>query len=136
VTLRAAILCIGLLSASCSAGETPEEPYTMVNDPSQQSELAIETLQLFVQDGEDLSDVRHTVHYFYGGNHVALGEALQALGYSVRPTASQDGVIAERMAVTDEQWRTETLRALSELANEYGSEYDGWEASMTRQGKN
>ena len=107
----------------------------MVNDPAAQSEMAIETLQYFVQQGEDLSDTRHTIHYFYDGDHVGLGEALRARGYSVRPTVGNDGVVAERMDVTDEKWRVETLKALSELANEYGSEYDGWEAAMTRQHK-
>ena len=108
----------------------------MVNDPNRQSEMAVETLQLFESHGEDLSDLRHTVHYFYDGDHVALGEALRARGFTVRPTVENDGVVAERMDVTDETWRTETLTELSELANQYGSEYDGWEAAMTRQGKN
>ncbi len=105
----------------------------MVNEPSKQSELAIETLQLFVEHGEVLSDERHTIHYFYNGDHVGLGKALSDLGYSMRPTVNNDGVIAEAIEVTDQVWRVKTLTAPSVLANDYGSEYDGWEAAMTRQ---
>ncbi len=122
------------ISASCAAAEEPDK--TVVNDPNAQSEMAVETLQYFMQQGEDISEARHTIHYFYDGNHVGLLEALKARGYTVRPTVGDDGVVAERMDVTDEKWRVETLKALSELANAYGSEYDGWEAAMTRQGRN
>ena len=108
----------------------------MVNDPNFQSEMAAQSLAMFESRGEDLSDERHTIHYFYDGDHGALGEALRDLGFVVRPTVENDGVVAERMDVTDETWRTETLTTLSELANQYGSEYDGWEAAMTRQGTN
>jgi len=108
----------------------------MVNDPNQQSEMAVQTLKMFEDRGENLTDERHTVHYFYDGDFAALGEALRAQDFAVRPTVGNDGVVAERMDVTDEKWRLETLTALSELANEFGSEYDGWEAAMTRQGSN
>ncbi|MEL6876726.1 MAG: ribonuclease E inhibitor RraB [Pseudomonadota bacterium] len=106
----------------------------MVNDPNQQSEMAKETFRLFEENGVNLSDERHTIHYFYDGDFEGLAAALSKLGYTVRPTANNDGVIAEAIEVTNEEWRINTLRALSELANEYGVEYDGWEAAMTKQG--
>lgn len=100
---------------------------------AKQVQLAIETLRVFEQHGEDMNDVRHVVHYFYGGNFNALGSALQELGYSVRPTVNDDGVVAERHEAIGEHWRTTTLSHLCELADSYGAEYDGWEAAMTRQ---
>lgn len=103
----------------------------MIN--AKQVQLAIETLRVFEQHGEDMNDVRHVVHYFYGGNFNALASALQELGYSVRPTVNDDGVVAERHEAIGEHWRTTTLSHLCELADSYGVEYDGWEAAMTRQ---
>jgi hypothetical protein len=98
-----------------------------------QVELAKDTLQVFEERGEDMTDVREVIHYFYGGNFQALGEALEELGYSTRPTVDNDGVVAQRDEAIGEGWRTSTLRHLCELADAYGVEYDGWEASMTRQ---
>ena len=98
-----------------------------------QVDLAKATLKVFEDHGEDFSDVRHVVHYFYGGNFEALSAALSELGYAVRPTVNNDGVVAERHGAIGEDWRTSTLVHLCELADSYGAEYDGWEASMTRQ---
>jgi hypothetical protein len=99
-----------------------------------QVELAKHTLQVFADHGEDFGDVRHVLHFFYGGNFAALGSALRELGYSIGPTADDDGVIAERHEPIGEDWRTTTLVHLCELADTYGAEYDGWEASLERQG--
>ena len=99
----------------------------------QQVELAIETLKVFTDRGEDMNELRHVVHYFYDGNFAALGNALSELGYAVRPTVNHDGVVTERHEVIGEEWRRTTLMHLAELADTYGVEYDGWEASMTRQ---
>jgi hypothetical protein len=96
-------------------------------------ELAIETLKVFTDRGEDMADVRHVVHYFYDGNFEALSVVLRELGYAVRPTVENDGVVAERHEAIGEEWRTTTLISLCELADTYGVEYDGWEASMERQ---
>ena len=98
-----------------------------------QVELAIETLKVFTDRGEDMGDIRHVVHYFYGDNFGALRNALGELGYDVRPTVDNDGVVAERHEAIGEEWRTTTLMDLAEMADAYGVEYDGWEASMTRQ---
>jgi hypothetical protein len=98
-----------------------------------QVELAKATLKVFEDHGEDFSDTRHVVHYFYGGNFKALDAALTELGYMVRATINDDGVVAERHEAIGENWRTGTLIHLCELADAYDVEYDGWEASMTRQ---
>jgi hypothetical protein len=102
-------------------------------DNAKQVELAKETLKVFKDNGEDMSDVRHVVHYFYGGNFSGLGAALGELGYDVRNTVNDDGIVAERHEAIGEEWRTTTLSALCELADAYDVEYDGWEASMVRQ---
>ena len=98
-----------------------------------QVEKAKQILEVLEEHGEDLNDERHVIHYFYGGNFEALGAALRELGYSVTATADEDGVVAERHEVIGESWRTTTLLGLCQLADQYGAEYDGWEASMERQ---
>ena len=98
-----------------------------------QVDVARETLKVFTDQGEDMADVRHVIHYFYGGNFRALQSALEELGYATRLTVNEDGIVAERHEAIGEDWRTTTLRHLCELADTYGVEYDGWEASMTRQ---
>jgi regulator of RNase E activity RraB len=98
-----------------------------------QVEYAKEPLRILAEHGEQMDDVRHVIHYFYGGNCEGLGAALGELGYAVGPTADNDGIVAERHEAIGEAWRTSTLVGLCELADTYGVEYDGWEASMERQ---
>lgn len=98
-----------------------------------QIEEARKILAVLAEEGEDFSDVRHVVHYFYDGNFSAMGQDLAELGYQVRYTVNNDGVVAERFEVIGEEWRTSTLADLCDLADSYGVEYDGWEASLTRQ---
>src|SRR5687767_6921194 len=87
----------------------------------------------FLTQGEDLSDERHVIHYFYGGDVDGLSAALAEQGYEVRPTETEPGVVAENHAVTDRDWSAATMKQLCDLANRFGAEYDGWEASMVRQ---
>ena len=84
--------------------------------------------------GEDLSDERHVIHYFYDGDVEGLTSALDEAGFETRPTATSPGVIAEHHAVTDESWSTTCMQQMCDLANRFDAEYDGWEASMVRQG--
>jgi regulator of RNase E activity RraB len=104
-----------------------------VSENRKQVEYAKEALGVLEEHGEDFGDVRHVIHYFYGGNFEALGAALRELGYAVTATVDDDGVIADRNEAIGESWRTSTLVHLCELADQYGAEYDGWEASMERQ---
>ena len=84
--------------------------------------------------GEDLSDERHVVHYFYDGDVDGLSAALAEAGFEVRPTQTSPGVVAEHHAVTDEAWSTACMKQMCDFANRFGAEYDGWEGAMVRQG--
>jgi len=108
----------------------------MVNEPGRQTEQAVEVFNELQRHGADLSKPRNTRHYFYDGDFRALGEALEKLGFDVSSSAEDHGVIAERVDILNEDWRVVTLTQLSELANQFGSEYDGWEAAMTTQAAN
>ena len=105
------------------------------NDWSHQVLMNEPIFATFLANGEDLSDERHVIHYFYDGDVEGLSKALSAEGYTVRPTATEPGVVAENHAVTDRQWSESTMKLLCDLANRFGAEYDGWEASMVRQSK-
>lgn len=104
------------------------------NDWEQQVEMNEPVFAALTGAGEDLSDERHVIHYFYDGDVDGLAQALAAEGYEVRPTTTSPGVIAENHAVTDRDWSTATMKRMCELANQFGAEYDGWEGSMVRQG--
>lgn len=105
------------------------------NDWQQQVLMNGPVFAALTSQGEDLSDERHVVHYFYDGDVDGLSRALEAEGFTVRPTATSPGVIAENYAVTDHQWSEATMKQLCDLANQFDAEYDGWEGSMVRQGE-
>ena len=69
------------------------------------------------------------------GDAEGLSRALAEDGFEVRPTATEPGVVAEKHDVTDRAWSESEMKKLCDLANRFGAEYDGWEASMVRQGK-
>lgn len=101
-----------------------------MSDNLGQVALAVETLRTMAEHGTDFAETRHVIHYFYGGNFDALARNLAELGYELYATAENDGVIAERYEVIGEEWRVTTLKNLCEMADSYGVEYDGWEASI------
>jgi len=105
------------------------------NDWQKQVAMNEQVLAQLAGAGEDLSDGRHVIHYFYDGDVESLSAALSEGGYSVRPTATSPGVIAENLAVTDRAWSESEMKRMCDFANRFGAEYDGWEASMVRQGK-
>ena len=105
------------------------------NDWQQQVTMNEQVFAQLTGAGEDLSDGRHVIHYFYDGDVDGLSNALAEHGFSVRPTATSPGVIAENFAVTDREWSEAEMKRMCDLANRFGAEYDGWEASMVRQGK-
>lgn len=107
----------------------------MANDWQQQVAMNEPVFAMLVSNGEDLTDGRHVVHYFYDGDVDGLSKALSDEGYTVSPTATSPGVIAENFAVTDRAWSESEMKRMCELADRFGAEYDGWEASMVRQGK-
>ena len=108
---------------------------TKTNDGASQASLAHQTLAEFTRRGEALTDARHIIHYFYGepARLPALQAELEKGGYQVRPTATAPGLIAEINGITDQAWAEVTMRAMCDMANRHGAEYDGWEAAMVRQ---
>ena len=77
------------------------------NDWQQQVLMNEAVFSALISNGEDLSDGRHVIHYFYDGDIDGLKAALAEDGYVVSSTNTAPGVI--------------------------DAEYDGWEASMVRQ---
>jgi hypothetical protein len=108
----------------------------MANNDWQSQVLMNETVfATLTASGEDLSDGRHVIHYFYHGDVDGLKSALGDDGYEVSSTNTSPGVIAENFAVTDRNWSESEMKKMCDLANRFGAEYDGWEASMVRQAK-
>jgi|SRR4051794_27250364 hypothetical protein len=105
------------------------------NDWASQVTMNEHVFEALLSNGEDLSDGRHVIHYFYNGDVDGLSQALTGEGFVVRPTATVPGVIAENFAVTDRNWSESEMQKMCDLANRFDAEYDGWEASMVRQGK-
>ena len=105
------------------------------NDWQQQVLMNEAVFSTLTSNGESLSDGRHVIHYFYDGDVEGLSRALSEQGFVTRPTATSPGVIAENFAVTDRAWSESEMQRMCDLANRFGAEYDGWEASMVRQGK-
>jgi len=106
---------------------------TEQNDGDKQVRLAHEVLAVFTGKGEVLTDERHVIHYFYGGDVLGLRDVLEKQGFAVRPTTTTPGLIADRNEVTDPAWADTSMHMMCSLADEFGAEYDGWEASMVRQ---
>jgi hypothetical protein len=105
------------------------------NDWQRQVAMNEHVFAQLLKAGEDLSDGRHVIHYFYDGDVEGLSQALAKEGFAVKPTATSPGVIAENFAVTDRAWSEAEMKRLCDLGNRFGAEYDGWEASAVRQGK-
>lgn len=103
------------------------------NDWQQQVAMNEHVFEALTSNGEDLSDGRHVIHYFYDGDVDGLKAALGEQGYVVSPTNTSPGVIAENFAVTDRGWSESEMKKMCDLADRFGAEYDGWEASMVRQ---
>ena len=104
------------------------------NDWQKQVAMNEPIFAVFLENGEDLSDERHVIHYFYEGDVEGLSKALSEDGFEVRPTATEPGVVAEKHDVTDRAWSESEMKKMCDLANRFGAEYDGWEAAMVRQG--
>jgi len=105
------------------------------NDWQQQVLMNEAVFSTLTSNGESLSDGRHVIHYFYDGDVNGLKEVLGNDGYVVSSTNTAPGVIAENFAVTDRKWSESEMKKMCDLANRFGAEYDGWEASMVRQPK-
>jgi Regulator of ribonuclease activity B len=91
-----------------------------------------EIRRVLASHGDDGRRPRHTVFYFYGGDFEELGRQARAAGYGVRPTAKQDGVVLETTTAVDEQTFEEHATRMAEWAEQFGSEYDGWECQLVK----
>ena len=95
----------------------------MADNDWQQQVLMNEALfATLTSSGEDLSDGRHVIHYFYDGDVDGLKEALGNDGYVVSSTNTAPGVIAENFAVTDRNWSESEMKKMCDLANRFGAE--------------
>jgi hypothetical protein len=96
-------------------------------------------LDQLMKNGADLSETRHVVYYSYAPSE----EVAQAMGRdaeencyiaSVREPLpdfpGQWSVICETHAVTSPDFVREADDFFEGLADQYGTEYDGWEASI------
>ena len=73
---------------------------------------------------------RHTLFYFYGGDIEGLEKVALSNGFLVQPTDMSPGLILEKTLPVDEQ-RFDAIDALmNRWAEEFGTEYDGWECAV------
>jgi hypothetical protein len=108
-----------------------------LNDAPRKILEAQEVFNQLIAIGEQLSDGRHIIHYFYGVEDrlPGLRAELEAECYLVRDSAAGPGLVAETVGVVGAEWAAETMPVLCDLADKYDAEYDGWEASAVRQPK-
>lgn len=89
-------------------------------------------LSSLLDNGADLTRQREAVFYFYGPAHrlPELQIGLERLGFAVRPTRTDLGLVASVGAVVNEDWIATTVPQLCKMALDLNIEYDGWEASI------
>jgi Regulator of ribonuclease activity B len=113
-------------------------------DPNERSpQLGLKYKDLMVLDqlmksGADLTATRHVIYHSYApSKEVAQameGEAAEAgwraeVREPLPDFPDQWGVVCERHAVTSPDFVREADDFFQDLADRYGAEYDGWEAS-------
>ena len=112
-------------------------------------------LQQLLERGEDLSQPRHVIYFFYGSDVETLRQPLSALGFESHSSESEDYwaidqrhiamqeaghdiswstetpcLSAERTEVIGEEWRTSTLRDMCKLGESHNVVMNGWQASQ------
>ena len=80
--------------------------------------------------GDDGRTPRRTLFYFYGGNLLGLDSAAAAAGYTVQPTAKNDGLVLTSMTAVDQQGFEVHRQRMEAWAKQFGCEYDGWECQV------
>jgi hypothetical protein len=98
-------------------------------------EFSFEVLRVTEDQGATLTGHRHALFFFYGDEEdlPPFQEALEAMGFSVGPTAGKPGRIAEIIAAVDDDWLGDMMVRLAALCEQHGVEYDGWEVSLDEQ---
>jgi regulator of RNase E activity RraB len=107
-------------------------------DPSEGDQKILEQL---VESGADLAKARHVIHYLYFASKADAETAADELrrdiytakvGNSAAEANSEFPwvLIAERMGVVDEKTTDDERTLMTDIAERYSGDYDGWEASM------
>ena len=73
---------------------------------------------------------RHTLFFFYGGDLKGLRAAATAAGYRSGATVGRRGVVLETETAVDELSFAVHSKQMDAWANEFGSDYDGWECQV------
>lgn len=116
------------------------EGYEQTGSYTNEDDADRKVFQQLLELGADLNKARHTIHYFYFETVASAEEAckdLEQMHFEVsigarlehEPTARQWPVIAERIEVINEETIKALRGPLSEIAENHGGEYDGWEAA-------
>jgi regulator of RNase E activity RraB len=92
-----------------------------------------EVRRVLAEHGDDGQVPRHTLFYFYGGRVDELRNAAVSAGYETRPTAAQDGLVLEATLPVDAESFEAQSQRMQAWADEFGSEYDGWECMVVNQ---
>jgi regulator of RNase E activity RraB len=89
--------------------------------------------RVLAERGDDGQVPRHTLFYFYGGRIEELRNAAVRAGYKVSPTAAQDGLVLETTIAVDAESFEAQSQQMQAWADEFDSDYDGWECKMVKQ---
>jgi len=88
---------------------------------------------VLADQGDSGQTPRHTLFYFYRGNFEGLAAAATKAGYKVRHTVNRDGVVLETTIAVDEEGFAPYAQQMQAWADEFDSEYDGWECEIVKQ---
>ena len=84
--------------------------------------------------GDDGRSPRHTIFYFFEGDIDRLEEVAQTSGFSVSRMTDSRGLILEKTLAVDEASFAPAVALLERWAEEFGSDYDGWECELVTEG--
>jgi Regulator of ribonuclease activity B len=85
---------------------------------------------VLTERGDSGQTPRHTLFFFYAGDLKGLGSAAIAAGYQVSPTVGRDGLVLETVTAVDEDSFAVHAQRMSEWAEAYGCDFDGWECQL------
>jgi Regulator of ribonuclease activity B len=96
-----------------------------------------QVLEQLAQHGADLTKETEFVHYLYFDDEASArsaAEQLADIGYTAKGRASDDSVLiqAERDAVPTIENVRRMRQFMEVIAEQFGGEYDGWEAAVTK----
>ncbi len=80
--------------------------------------------------GDDGRSPRHTIFYFFEGDIDLLEEVARASGFSVSRMTGSRGLILEKTLAVDGASFAPTATLMERWAEQFGSDYDGWECEL------